>query len=166
MSARFRLLAPDHLGYGRTGAYPGTPPLFEFESSIIESLIALVGTKVHLVGHSYGGAIMARVAVRNPDRTRSLSLIEPTLFHLLLPADRNDEHAEIRGGRRSGSSSTLTLVDLTRPSRGFIDYWVAEGAYDAMDERVRNVVVASMPKLRAEWPEAFNPREANGSGAW
>ncbi len=156
LSGYFRLFAPDHLGYGRTGAHPGTPPLFEFETSIIEALIALAGTKVHLVGHSYGGAIMARVAVQNLDRLRSLCLIEPTLFHLLHPAGRNDEHAEIK----AVADRVVQCFDAGDPeeaSRGFIDYWVTEGAYDAMDERVRNAVIASMPKLRVEWPEAFQP---------
>lgn len=162
LSGRFRLLAPDHLGYGRTGAYPGAPPLFEFESSIIEALIAVAGTKVHLVGHSYGGAVMARVAVRNPDRVRSLSLIEPTLFHLLLPAGRKDEHAEITAVAER-VSRYVDAGDPDEAARGFIDYWVSEGAYDAMDERVRNAVVVSMAKLRAEWPEAFKPWEATSA---
>ncbi len=99
---------------------------------------------------------MARVAVRNPDRLRSLSLIEPTLFHLLFPSGRNDEHAEIK----AVADRVIQYVNAGDPdeaSRGFIDYWVGEGAYDAMDERVRNAVVASMPKLRTEWPEAFRP---------
>ncbi len=156
LSDRYHLLAPDHLGYGRTGAYPGEPPVIELEVSIVEALVDLTGTPVHLVGHSYGGAIMARVAVRVPDRLLSLSLIEPTLFHLLRPARRLDEHAEIK----AVADRVVRYVDVDDPeeaARGFIDYWVSKGAYDAMDEHVRNAVVAGMPKLRAEWLGLFEP---------
>jgi pimeloyl-ACP methyl ester carboxylesterase len=39
-------------------------------------------------------------------------------------------------------------------------HWVAAGAYDTMDERVRAPVTAGMAKLRDEWPTAF---EAQGA---
>ena len=155
LSERYRLLAPDHLGYGRTGAYPGEAPMFDLEISIIEKLVDLAGTPVHLIGHSFGGAIMARTAVRMPNRIRSLSLIEPTLFHLLRPAGRIAEHTEIK----SVADQVIQNVDAGDPqeaARGFIDYWIAKDAYDTMDERLRNAVSAGMPKLRVEWLAAFD----------
>jgi pimeloyl-ACP methyl ester carboxylesterase len=88
LSNRYRLLAPDHLGYGRTGPWPGELPLIEHEKAIIAALIDLVPNPVHLVGHSFGGAIMARVGADAPERVRSLTMIEPTLFHLLAPAGK------------------------------------------------------------------------------
>lgn len=159
LSDRYRVLAPDHLGYGRTGAYPGAPDLYEIEVSIIEKLISIAGRPTHLVGHSYGGALMARTAVRNPDQLQSLSLIEPTLFHLLLPAGRKFYHDEIR----AVADRVIKFVDdgnLEDAARGFIDYWVTEGAYDRMDDRARNAVIESMPKLRVEFPEGFRPWNA------
>jgi pimeloyl-ACP methyl ester carboxylesterase len=45
-------------------------------------------------------------------------------------------------------------------ARGFVEYWVAAGAYDTMDERVRTPVTAGMAKLRDEWPTAFEARGA------
>jgi len=66
----------------------------EHEKTIIAALMDAVAKPVHLVGHSYGGAIMARVAADAPARVRSLTLIEPTLFHLLAPAGKVKEHDE------------------------------------------------------------------------
>jgi pimeloyl-ACP methyl ester carboxylesterase len=51
LSGRYRLIAPDHLGYGRTGPYPGESQVFELEVSIIEALIELADMPVHLIGH-------------------------------------------------------------------------------------------------------------------
>lgn len=162
LSERYRLLAPDQLGYGRTGAYPGAPSLADFETEIFETLLDLAGTPAHLVGHSYGGMIMASTAVRNPDRVRSLSLIEPALFHLLLPAGRKDAHAEIK----AVADRVNRYIDADAPeeaARAFIDYWATGGAYDAMEPRVRTAVLASMPKVRVEWPETFKPWSATAT---
>ena len=41
---------------------------------------------IHLVGHSYGGGVALRFALSFPERLRSLTLIEPSCFHLLKTA--------------------------------------------------------------------------------
>ena len=154
LSDRFRLIAPDHLGYGRTGPHPGGMPLMEHEQAIIGALIELVGEPVHLVGHSFGGAVLARVAVQTPSRVRTVTVAEPTMFHLLAPAGRTAEYQEIRGV----ADRVIAYVDAGDPqeaAHGFVDYWVGPGAYDAMDPRVRDTVILGMNKLRDEWPTAF-----------
>ena len=159
LAGRYRLVAPDHLGYGRTSPYSGDVPLWEHEIAIISALVDFLGGPVHLVGRSFGGAVMARVAIRRADKVRTLTLFEPTLFHLLAPAGRIGEHQEIR----AVAERVVRFVDAGDPreaARGFIDYWVGDGAFAAMDERVRSSVVAGMTKLRAEWLSAFEAGDA------
>jgi pimeloyl-ACP methyl ester carboxylesterase len=161
MSGRYRLIAPDHTGYGRTPAYSGDIPLMEQEIAIVEALVRLMAQPVHFVGHSFGGSVLARAAVRMPEQVRSLTLIEPALFYLLAPAGRASEHAEIR----AVADRVIRYVaenDSAEAARGFIAYWVGPGAYDTMDDRVREAVRASMAKLPAEWPAGF---EAYGATA-
>ena len=156
LAGRYRLLIPDHIGYGRTGAYSGAVPLIEHERDIILSLIELAGPPVHLVGHSYGGSILTRAAVRMPGKVRSLALIEPTLFYLLRPAGKAIEHAEIS----AVAEHVIRNVDAAQPreaAHGFIDYWGGPGAFAAMDERLQTSVVKAMPKLALEWRTAFEP---------
>jgi pimeloyl-ACP methyl ester carboxylesterase len=156
---RYRLIAPDHLGYGRTAAYAGDLPLIEHEQAVIDALLNIGNEPVHLVGHSYGGALMAHAAVRTPGRVRSLTLIEPTLFHLLASTQRTIAHQEIW----EVAQRVIRHVTAGNPeeaARGFIDYWVAPSAYDAMDERVRASVMAGMSKVHDEWLTAF---EAQGA---
>lgn len=52
----------------------------------VEVLLALIdhgNSKVHVVGHSYGGAVALRLALTRPDRVASLVLYEPSAFGLL-----------------------------------------------------------------------------------
>lgn len=156
---RYRLIALDHVGYGRTAGHTGGTPLIEQELAIIDALLQAVDEPAHLVGHSYGAALMARTAVRAPERVRSLTPIEPTLFHVLACTKRNAAHQEI-WNQAQRVIRHVNDGDLEGAARGFIDYWSAAGAYDAMDERVRASVTAGMSKLRDEWPTAF---EAQGA---
>ena len=87
-----RVLAPDIAGYGND------PGPFEMPTTLAEEVEALTyglaeaTGPIHLVGHSYGGAIAFKIATDSPlaHRVRSLTLIEPVLPTLLLEsgADR------------------------------------------------------------------------------
>ena len=78
------------ISYSRRCAYPNLDR--DYVNSTIdnnvkdlEGLIKYVGGgPVHLIGHSYGGAIAARLALKSPDLVRSLVLIEPYLLTMLL----------------------------------------------------------------------------------
>jgi pimeloyl-ACP methyl ester carboxylesterase len=159
MSSRYRLVAPDHIGYGRTAAYSGGIPLMELEIAVVEMLMRSIAQPVHLVGHSFGGSVFARAAVRMPEQVRSLTLVEPTLFYLLAPSGRAPEHDEIK----AVADRVIRYVDegdADEAARGFIEYWVGPGAYDSMDDRLREGVRAGMTKLAVEWPAAFEPYRA------
>ena len=156
MSGRYRLVAPDHIGYGRTAVQAGDIPLMEHEIAIVEALVRLISQPVHLVGHSFGGSILARAAVRMPEQVRSLTLAEPTLFYLLAPSGRVSKHAEIK----AIADRVIRYVgekDTDEAARVFIEYWVGPGAFDAMDAKLREAVRASMAKVSVEWPTTFEP---------
>lgn len=79
---RYRVLTPDLLGYGRS-----EPVNARFHPwSDLGVLIALAeraDTSVHLVGHSYGGALTLEAARTLGSRVGSLTLIDPVAFHLM-----------------------------------------------------------------------------------
>ena len=73
----FRLLVPDRRGYGRSPAVKGEDYLVD-----ADDVAELMGNGAHLVGHSYGGLGALFAAVRRPDATLSLTLLEPATFTL------------------------------------------------------------------------------------
>ena len=154
MRDRYRLLAPDFLSYGKTAAHRPGASLLKSEIAVLESMMGLVDGPVHLVGHSYGGSIAAQTALRHPERVKSLTVIEPTLFHLLADAGEAEADREIRGVARR----VVDQVERGKreaAARGCIDYWVGPGAFDALDPKVRSEVIENMTKVCREWQECF-----------
>ena len=66
-----------------------------------EWIADMLGDGAHLVGHSWGGAEALLAAARRPEAVRSLTLIEPSLFPIVMtdPALRADPEMQGVGGR-------------------------------------------------------------------
>ena len=159
LASGHRSLAPDHLGYGRTGAYTGRLPLIDHEIAVIEALLRLVDGPAHFVGHSFGGSVLARTAIRMPDRVKSLTLIEPILFYLLKEHGNLTAYAEIR----AVADRAVRYVEAgnsEEAARGFINYWIGPHAYESMSDELQASVAKGMAKVRFEWGAAFDPRGA------
>jgi pimeloyl-ACP methyl ester carboxylesterase len=76
LAARFRVLAPDLRGHGRTPAPTGSRIDFdELEADVTGLFVGRGASPVHLVGHSGGAELALRYALDFPDRVRSLVLI-------------------------------------------------------------------------------------------
>ncbi|HKB22907.1 MAG TPA: alpha/beta fold hydrolase, partial [Methyloceanibacter sp.] len=84
LKADWRVLAPDFIGYGGSGPWPSDQP---FKSGADLDVMLAVAKKtrgpLHLVGHSYGAALVLEAARRLGSRVKSLTLVEPVSFHLL-----------------------------------------------------------------------------------
>lgn len=75
---RFRTLAVDQPGYGRSAAGPVTGHYFTHAADVLAALLDAVGiARVHLVGNSLGGGTAVRFALRHPDRADRLVLMGP-----------------------------------------------------------------------------------------
>src|SRR5258708_22945169 len=74
LKQRFRVLAPDLIGYGRTDAWP--PELafgLEDEVALIEPLVGNGPPGTHVVAHSYGGVVALPLARARRVALRSLT---------------------------------------------------------------------------------------------
>ena len=93
----------------------------------------MVGQPVHLVGHSLGGAVAARFALRWPERTRSLTLFEPTLFQLLANGGHDEGWDDLQR-LIDGIHEHLGAGDKAGAAEVLIDYWARPGTFQAMPD--------------------------------
>jgi pimeloyl-ACP methyl ester carboxylesterase len=77
LADEFRLALVDRRGFGRS---PDTVRVDFVQDA--EDVAALLDEPAHLVGHSYGGIGCMLAAVAQPDRVRSLTVIEPPALAL------------------------------------------------------------------------------------
>ena len=148
LAPRFRVVTPDIAGWGASGHRTGTPQTLEHEAALLADLMTSFDAPYHIVGHSMGGAVALRLALMQRARVKSLTLIEPVLFHLLRDGDETDralyaEPAALAGRMREGASKGAAASEAAM--REFVDYWNEPGAFDALDPAWRDAI-----RLRAD----------------
>ncbi len=153
------LHAPDLLGYADDEAWPtGWPVSLAEEAARLEPLLDADPGGVHLLGHSYGGAVALELALRRPARVRSLTLYEPVRFGLLLSDPAGPAGAE----QILGVARRIQLLVLSgrrhEAAAFFVDYWSGSGSWAALGSRPREHIARRMPKVQAEFEALFADR--------
>lgn len=141
----FDVLTPEQWNCGNAPAWPGTKPFTLIdEAQRVADEIAHVREPVHLVGHSYGAGVALRLARAWPERVASLTLIEPTPFHLL--RHRREDRPLYDQINLVAQQITRDLVSghVDSGMRRFVDFWTAKGSWDRMPEDRR---IQLMPRL-------------------
>lgn len=149
-------IAPDLIGYGSDTRWNGGGSVtLDDEAARIDVFVDAARAPVILVGHSYGGAVALRVALRRHDRVAGLVLYEPSLFSLIARGG-----SEVHAGREIVSKAheirdEVHAGRIEHAARSFVDYWSGEGAWQAMDARRQQGVCARMPKVVQEFAALF-----------
>jgi len=156
LAGRYRVLSPDLYGAGDSPPWPAErQPTLADEVALLEPVFEAAGEPVHLVGHSYGGAVAARAALTYPGRFRSLVLIEPVLFGLLLAEDPGQPAAREVVAVCQHTRIAVELGTLDGAARRFIDYWMGPGAWAGMPPHRRAAAARAMRTVSSEWSAIF-----------
>src|SRR5215470_1228963 len=152
LKARFRLIAPDLIGYGRTDAWPAEDEFgLDDELRLIEPLIEHQPGGSHVVAHSYGGVVALALARARRVGVRSLTLIEPVAFHMA----RSDPQAWAEVERfSSGFGERMAKGQVDDAMRHFVDYWSSAGTWEAMEEGTRALMRRAAAKIMIEFDAA------------
>ena len=126
---------------------------FADDVAFVEALLA-EHAPADLVGHSYGGVVAARAALNRRDTLASLTLIEPSCFHLL---DKSGEHFAEVTALRNGGLAFATTNDAAGQARHFIEYWMGPQAWITMPERRQAAILASLKRLETDWQGTLAP---------
>ena len=157
LAGRFRTLAVDLYGSGKSPDWPAERPLtLADEVALLEPIFGSVGDRFHLIGHSYGGAVALKAALAGPERLRSLVLFEPVLFGLLNADDPGQPAAREITAVRDDTTAAVDRGDLDAAGARFVDYWVGAGAWASMPDERRRLVATAMRTVKSEWHAAFD----------
>ena len=144
----YTLFAPEHYGCERTGPWTGMHAFtLADEAARTIDLIDESVHKVHLVGHSYGGGVALHAALARPDRIASLTLYEPSAFHLLrIIGDCGAAaFAEITNIARVTEQSVVA-GECADAAAAFVDYWAGAGTWAAMRPAMQTALIRWIPK--------------------
>lgn len=72
LAERFRVIATDLWGHGRTADRPGYFSLDSFATDVAELIETAAGGPAHVLGHSIGSAVALELAMRRPELVRKL----------------------------------------------------------------------------------------------
>ena len=123
LSERFRVVAPDALGWGKSDA--ATPDEYDHVANVVDLLDELGLDRVALVGNSMGGMTAMAVAARHPDRVSHLITMGPGAFidipHLFGFGDGPSEGLKIlvRGYQNPTPQVMKELVEIMTFSTEF-----------------------------------------------
>jgi pimeloyl-ACP methyl ester carboxylesterase len=163
----YELLTPEHYGCESSGPWTG-----EHEFTLADEAarsIALIDERedeVHLVGHSYGAAVALNIALSRPDRIATMTLYEPSAFHLLRQMGETGAKAfgEISAVARHLGQCVIN-GDYQAGVADFVEYWSNLGGWKAMHPAVQNALMRWAPKGPLDFHALFQdatPAEAYG----
>lgn len=155
LDGKFRFVTTSLLGYGATAERRTASDASVLrEAEVLEAVIAKAGGEVHLVGHSFGGAVALIVAMRKRVPIASLTVLEAPLPSLLSHCGE-DEH--YRAFREMTDAYFAAWGGGDREAiRTMIDFYGGEGTYASWPDRVRAYAVETTPVNMRDWANAYD----------
>ncbi|WP_425256675.1 alpha/beta fold hydrolase [Rubrivivax sp. RP6-9] len=157
----WQLCAPDLHGHGDSPAWPAARDAsLHVDAEAVEQACGLhAGQPAHLVGHSYGAAVALQIALRHPERVRSLTLYEPVAFGLLQAgAPGADAALDEISAVADAVAALVRAGALQDAARVFVGYWGGAAAWPAMAPAQQAQVMARMATVPRHFEALFAAR--------
>jgi len=164
---RYQVIAPDISGYGAIRGSATPPTTLAQEIEFLGPRLDEASGTIHLVGHSYGGAVAFRIATASPyaHRVRSLTLIEPVLPTLLreTPADRrlHDRFEQLMQEVCEDLFNGLAMEAIDK----FTAFWNGSGPPAPLSDDARLRLIAHADKLPFEFASLFAEADISAAAA-
>jgi pimeloyl-ACP methyl ester carboxylesterase len=155
---RFKVIALDLPGYGPGLVASNRPGLAGDADPIIQEIERL-GDPVHLVGHSYGGAVAMKIALLRPDLLLSLTVYEPVMFSLL--SGSGPRYTNMFGEVVAVASNLQNAIITGEPKtgmQGFFDFWNGIGSWNSLPDSKKERLAAVACEVNKNFGRAFEER--------
>lgn len=164
LADRAEVVTPDLYGHGRSPAWPEhAAHTLDTDARAVMALVQaqrphIAQEGLHLVGHSHGGAVALRIALRHPRLVRSLTVYEPVLFGLLSGSEEAEPALEeVRDIART-VASLVRAGELAAAAQVFVAYWGGAAAWHAMNETQQAAVVHRIATIPRHFDALFAAR--------
>ena len=158
-----RVIQVDLVGYGKSSPWTGGES-FEWlvDAEGLEAVLALYDGPWDLVGHSYGGLLALKLALRNPGRVRRLSLHEPVVWGVLGSEEGNSEAAAAFQATVGGLFGTENPKSDAEWMAFFVDFWNGPGLWESLPDSRKAGWIALADKVIPEVRSiCFDPTPAS-----
>lgn len=164
LSRHWQVLLPDLHAHGQSPQFPDTlMNALHADAQAVADLMEttqprLAEQGVHLVGHSYGATVALQIALRHPERVRSLCLYEPVAFGVLREfAPRDPALLEITDVAHT-VRGLLQRGELDEAAARFIGYWAGDASWTRMAAAQRDAIACRMPAVPRHFDACFTAR--------
>lgn len=146
----FNVATPNLLGYNGVTADFERQLRLEHEVAAVMQQISDLQGPVHLVGHSFGGAVALRLASMYPERVASLTVYEPVWFSLLFDDGAGDEEL-LEIDRVQKALSSNTRFGQLRGAQEFVNYWACGDGWSHLSLEQQSRLAGLSSKVAAEF---------------
>lgn len=157
LSRTFRVLTYDRRGHSQSERPASQGSIREDVADLAALIDELDLAPAHIVGTSFGGSIVLRLAAERPELFRSLIVNEPPLFGLL--AEDPHEQAKLQT-LKGGIDSVVDLLeagDMEGGVRQFVEIFLGPGVWELLPQEMKQMVIFNAPTFLDEMrdPEAL-----------
>ena len=145
LSQYYRVIA-----YSRRYHWPNLPPGSDADASLekqVEDLIGIITAlgpgPVHIIGHSYGGAVALHLTLRRPDLVQTLVLAEPAVAGVLSNTAENDSALKEGQTIRAKMKEVFASGNAELIVRTYADH-VAPGSFEKSGPEERKMLLENV----------------------
>ncbi|HEX6700755.1 MAG TPA: alpha/beta hydrolase [Gaiellaceae bacterium] len=157
LARRFRVLAPDLRGHGRSGWEPPWT-IAAHVADVLETIAAAGVGRAAWIGHSFGGRLVLELAAREPHVVERAALLDPAIQFLPHIALDLAEHERNDASYATAEEAIeVRLATRARTPREFLEEEMREHLVAGADGRLRHrycrsAVIAGYSEMCSEPP--------------
>jgi pimeloyl-ACP methyl ester carboxylesterase len=153
LTGKHQVITPDISGYGNNVERFLLPTTMAEEVDLLSDRLGEAIGPIHLVGHSYGGALVFKIATDSPlvSRVRSLTLIEPVLPTILMESESDRRLYEQFVCLGQAVCKDLWKGSSSEAIEKFLVFWKGSGPTEQLSSKALVRMIEHAGKLAYEF---------------